>query len=435
MFRGNFCDRSVATQTLTITDPGGGNTAFSISSNTTGLNVSPSSGVTPATVKVTVDPNAFANQKGTVVASLSIKSSQAINIPTSVRVLINSREPAQRGTFVDVPGTLVDVLSDPGRTASMSFARTATKCEVFDGTNNLKIATLRTGNTPKGMAITFDRRYLLVGCDNSHYVNVFDLETLEALPPVRMFNGDYVQSLASSSNAILAVTRNASGGDPTIHRIDLATRTSTRLPSLGVYENKVALNSVLTSSSNGSSILMASADGNVMLYDANTNSFTVSRKDFTALSGAYAASNFNQYVVGTHLLDSSLVPVRRLGVRHGILFRICIPRSGRVPLHRSGGRRRRPEHGPGHHPAARSDQCVERREPRHADDRSSATRNHRSVVYQDPGSALQPQRHCQSVGFRLHGPALQLRRSRGAAAHQFHRERGRPDRRASRRAD
>ena len=81
---------------------------------------------------------------------------------------------------------------------------------------------------------------------------------------------------------------------------------------LGVYENKVALNSVMTSSSNGSSILMASADGNVMLYDANTNSFTVSRKDFTALSGAYAASNFNQYFVGTHLLDSSLVPVTDL---------------------------------------------------------------------------------------------------------------------------
>jgi uncharacterized protein (TIGR03437 family) len=127
-----------------------------------------------------------------------------------------------------------------------------------------------------------------------------------------MFNGDYVQSLATSSNAILAVTRNASGGDPNIHRIDLASRSSSRLPSLGVYQNKVALNSVMTSSSNGSSILMASSDGSVMLYDANSNTFTVSRKDFSALSGAYAASNFNQYIVGNNLLDSSLVPVTTL---------------------------------------------------------------------------------------------------------------------------
>jgi uncharacterized protein (TIGR03437 family) len=81
------------------------------------------------------------------------------------------------------------------------------------------------------------------------------------------------------------------------------------LPTLGVYQNKVALNSVTTASSNGSSILIASSDGSVMLYDANANTFTVSRKDFAALSGSYAASNFNQYVVGNNLLDSSLVSV------------------------------------------------------------------------------------------------------------------------------
>ena len=309
VFRGNFCDRRVSSQTLTVVDPGGGNTAFSISSNTTGLSVNPASGVTPATITVSVDPNVFSSQTGTVVGTLTLKSSQAINIPDTVRVLINSHEPAQRGTFVDVPGKLVDLLADPQRSHFYILRQDQNQVLVFDSTNNTQIATLRTGNTPMGMAITFDRRYLLVGCDNSHYVNVFDLETLQPQQSIRMFNGDYVQSLAASSNAILAVTRNASGGDPTIHRIDLASRSSSRLPSLGVYQNKVALNSVMTGSSNGSSILIASADGSVMLYDANANSFTVSRKDFTALSGSYAASNFNQYVVGNNLLDSSLVPV------------------------------------------------------------------------------------------------------------------------------
>jgi uncharacterized protein (TIGR03437 family) len=45
------------------------------------------------------------------------------------------------------------------------------------------------------------------------------------------------------------------------------------------------------------------------LYDAVSGTFTTSRKDFTALSGAYAASNFNLYVVGNNLLDSSGVPI------------------------------------------------------------------------------------------------------------------------------
>ena len=35
-----------------------------------------------------------------------------------------------------------------------------------------------------------------------------------------------------------------------------------------------------------------------MLYDANADTFTVSRKDLTALAGAYAASSYNTYVVG-----------------------------------------------------------------------------------------------------------------------------------------
>ncbi|HLK21516.1 MAG TPA: hypothetical protein VKT81_21355 [Bryobacteraceae bacterium] len=311
VFRGNFCDRNVATQSLTVKDPSGAHTPFVITSDTIGLNVSQNSGVTPATITVTVDPNVFQNQQGTVTGHLQIQSAAAVNVPPAVRVLINSRQPDQRGSFVNIPGTLVDLLADPNinRARYYVLRQDMNRVLVFNSKNNTQIATLRTGNTPKGMAITFDQRYLLVGCDNSHYLNVFDLETLQAVTPVRMFNGDYVQSVASSSNAILAVTRDAGGGDPSIHRIDLNTYSSSKLPSLGVYTNKVALNSVLTASSNGSSIFLAGADGSTMLYDAVSDTFTVSRQDFKTLSGAYAASNFNYYVVGNNLLDSSLVPV------------------------------------------------------------------------------------------------------------------------------
>ncbi len=317
VFRGNFCNRSVSTQTLTITDPGGGNTAFSISSDTAGLSVNPTTGVTPAIVTVSVDPNVFATQTGTVVAHLTLTSPQAVNVPNPVRVLINSHQPAQRGTFVDVPGTLVDILPDPYRPQFYILRQDQNQVQVYNSVNNTLITTFRTGNTPMGMAITFDGNYLLVGCDNAQYVNVFDLNALQPAQPVRMFNGDYVQSLAASSNAILAVTRNASGGSPTVHSLSLTTLTSTRLSSLGVYQNQVALNSVMTASTNGSSILMASANGQVMLYDANSNSFTVSRQDFTTLAGSYAASNFNQYVVGNNLLDSSLVPMSKFETGSG----------------------------------------------------------------------------------------------------------------------
>ncbi len=306
-FRGNYCIRGVETQTFTITDPGGGSTPFTITPSATGIAVSPSSGVTPATVTVAVDPNAFQSQKGTVTAALTITSSVAVNMPPAVRVLINSQDPSQRGAFVDVPGALVDLLADPARNTFYVLRQDKNQVLVFNAANNTQTATLRTCTTPKSMAITFDQQYLLVGCDNSHYMSMFNLDTLQAQQPIA-FPSDYVQSVAASSNAILVHLRSGTGNKPGLGQVNLATHTGTRLSALGVYQNQLTLDTVLASSSNGSEILVAGADGSVMIYDATAGSFTVSRKDFTALGGSYAASNFGQYVVGNNLLDSSGVP-------------------------------------------------------------------------------------------------------------------------------
>jgi uncharacterized protein (TIGR03437 family) len=311
VFRGNLCVRSIISQTLDITDPGGGNTPFTISTTTSGINVSPSSGVTPATVTVSVDPNAFQAQKGTVTASLNISSNTAVNMPASVRVLINSEDPSQRGSFVNIPGTVVDILADPKRNVYYILRQDNNQVLIFNATNNTQTGTLRTCTTPRGMAITFDQQYLLVGCDNSHYMDWYDLDLLQAQPPIA-FPGDYVQSVAASANAILVHLRSGTGGTPGLGQVDLASRTGTRLKSLGVYQNTLPPDTVLASSGNGSNILIASADGSVMLYDANVGSFTVSRKDFSSLGGAYAASSFNQYVVGTNILDGSGVPIGTL---------------------------------------------------------------------------------------------------------------------------
>mgnify|MGYP000638495536 CR=1 FL=1 len=46
----------------------------------------------------------------------------------------------------------------------------------------------------------------------------------------------------------------------------------------------------------------------MFLYDANVDSFTVSRKDLTELKGGYAASSFGDYVVGnTIAVDGGVV--------------------------------------------------------------------------------------------------------------------------------
>jgi uncharacterized protein (TIGR03437 family) len=316
VFRGNFCNRNVATQQVLITDPGGGNTPFSLSTSTAGVTISPSTGTTPATVKISVDPNVFQNQKGTVAASITISSATAINLPPAVRVLINMKDPDQRGTAVDVPGKLVDILPDPTRDRFYVLRQDTNQVLVFDGTNNTQIAALRTANVPTQMAISFDQRYLLVGSNNSQIIPVFDLESLKPLSPIIMPGGHYPRSVAASAKAILAACRVA-GPAHMIDRVDIGSRTATALPSLGVFKNDINVNTNLVASANGSSILGVSADGTVLLYNANVDTFTIMRKDYTSLSGAYAASNFDQYVAGNHLLNSSLVSIATLETGSG----------------------------------------------------------------------------------------------------------------------
>lgn len=74
---------------------------------------------------------------------------------------------------------------------------------------------------------------------------------------------------------------------------------------------------MLVASPNGANILMAGPDGHVSLYSAAAGTFTASRADLTAISGAYAASSYNTYVVGNTILNSSLVPIGTLSVGGG----------------------------------------------------------------------------------------------------------------------
>ena len=316
--RGTFCNRNAITQTVTITDPGGGNTDFQLSTDTQGVTISPSSGITPATVQVRVDPTAFQNQNGTLSVAITISSATAVNRPLPIRLLINNRNPDQRGTFVSVPGYLTDLLADPVRNRFYIVAQDMDQVLVFDSTNYSQIAALKTSATPTQIAFTFDRKYLVIGHDNAQQAWVYDLDSLQRLDPIQFPPGHYPRSIAESGKTMLALVRSVAADAPgTIDRIDFVARNGIAMPSLGVYKNIVSPAGVLAPAPNGGAILAAMPDGNVMLYDSNADTFTVSRKDFTTLSGSYAASSYNTYVVGSNLLNASLVPAGVLETASG----------------------------------------------------------------------------------------------------------------------
>ncbi|MBI4891604.1 MAG: hypothetical protein HY821_13345 [Acidobacteria bacterium] len=323
MFRSSFCNPGLITQELTIVDPSGAATDFALSVATPGIRVSPTRGVTPMTVKVSIDPSSFLNQRGTTSAAILLSSSTAVNYPQPVKVLINLQDPDQRGAIVNVPGKLVDLLADPFRNRFFVLRQDTNEVLVYDGSNYRQIAALRTGNTPFSMALTFDRKYLLVGHDNSQYASVFDLETLENLTPIRFPFGHYPRYLASSAKATLAASR-VLGTAHKIDRVDFLSRSAVELPTLGIYENTIHINTALAASANGSTILAAQADGGMLLYNANVDSFTISRKETGALGGAFAASSFDQFVIGNALYNASLVAVKRfddsVGLSSGFAF-------------------------------------------------------------------------------------------------------------------
>lgn len=311
-FQGNFCDRRIFTQEIVISDQSGQNTDFQITGIPAGITVEPSVGVTPAVVRITVDPFAFSGNLGTTVRDLNIVSNGAVFADSQIRVLINSKNPDQRGTRVAVPGKLVDILADPVRNRFFILRQDRNQVLVYDGTTYQHIDTIRTGNTPTQLAVSFDRQFLLVGNDNSQIINVISLETLRPLAPIQMPGGHYPRSVASAAGATLAASRVA-GPQHKISLVNIPGRIAQELPTLGVFENNININTVLTASPNGAKIFGASADGTTLLFDGNSNSFVASRKDFNSLQGSYAASANDQFAVGNALLNGSLVPTQEFG--------------------------------------------------------------------------------------------------------------------------
>jgi len=319
----NFCNQSNVTQSLTITDPGGGNTDFTVTASQAGVSISPASGTTPATVQVSVNPAAFPASSGTTAVTLQISSGSAVNQPKSVRLLLNNPDPSQRGTVVDQPGVLGDILPDAARNRFYVLRHDMNQLLVFDGSSNSLLATLRTSTSPTMMSFSADTNYLLVGHDDSQLVRVYDLNALAeaASSPIVLPGGHYARSIAQSNASTLVLARNegtppacvTGGGTGIVDTVNIAAQTATALCSLGIYQNSVSPTAVLTPSPNGSAILLASPDGNVMLYSAAADTFVASRKDLTALSGAFAASSFNSYVVGSTIFNASLVPSGTMG--------------------------------------------------------------------------------------------------------------------------
>src|SRR5438132_216852 len=91
-----------------------------------------------------------------------------------------------------------------------------------------------------------------------------------------------------------------------ISQVDFDSRTATVLPTLGPFTNSINDDTVLVASPHGAFIMAAMPDGTLLLYDSSADTFTVARKDYPSLSGAYAASDTGQFAIDNNILNQSL---------------------------------------------------------------------------------------------------------------------------------
>ena len=340
LFQSDSCNRSVISQFVDIVDLGGGNIDFSLSTSpANGISLSQTSGTTPARVRIDVNPAAFQQAKGTTIATLNIQSAKGVGIPAGVRLLINVSDFNQRGTIVDVPGRITDILADPQRNRVYLVRQDKNLVLVYDATTFKPIpaAALRTGNTPMGMAITQDQKYLLVGNDNSKIANVFDLDTLQPVVcaasqplPCPIWFGDNAAAphmIAVGNGAIWATARSSDVKTQGLYRVNFDARSATPPPVLGlVFCNTTATSATptapstcpipptaaLAASPSGNYIMLALADGSAALWQSGIDRWVESRHDFTSFGGAFGALSDNLFVVDNNLLDLSLYPAGTL---------------------------------------------------------------------------------------------------------------------------
>ncbi len=327
LFAADACNQLVLQQTLNIISLSSVNTDFTLSlpTGTTGVTLSTTSGTTPAHVVITIDPSAFQSARGTTSIPLTLTSNGAVNLPAPLRLLINTRDFNQRGQIVNIPGKLVDILTDQTRSRVYILRQDINTVLVYDAVTLQRLAFLRTGNTPTQMAFSADQRYLMVGNDNSQIANVFDLNTLEDASPIVFPGGHYPRTIGVANTGIFALSRLA--GDPpvctpalsgsaTLDTVDLTNRvavtpcTLSAGASRSIYQNGfAAIDGVLTATPAGDYLLLAMTDGNVLEYADSAQSWVASRADLSSLGGAYTAFNGNLFLAGPNLLNAALVPL------------------------------------------------------------------------------------------------------------------------------
>ena len=142
-----------------------------------------------------------------------ISSTQAVNMPSSIRVFQNSRNTESRGDLIPVrtgisPNErLTDIVADTVRNRLYISNSGMNRVEVFDTRAKRFLTPIKVGQLPRSLAMTPDGATLYVGNSGGESISIIDLDRLAVTGRIKFpaipFNG----ATAVISPSLLAVTQ------------------------------------------------------------------------------------------------------------------------------------------------------------------------------------------------------------------------------------
>ncbi|MGH9718786.1 MAG: YncE family protein, partial [Bryobacteraceae bacterium] len=311
------CNRGVPSAALKINNLGKRRLTFSVPTNfpTAALVAQVSSGLAPATVTFTMEPGraGVIRQAGTNLSTgaatmtgnainIVLASNEAINLPNTIRVYMNYRNPDQRGIIYPLPTTpnnspfssavasgnegLQDLLLDELRGKLYITNSGYNRIEVFDIVKRRFLDSIPVGQLPHQMALSTDGATLYVANSGGESISLLDLDTQRTVgqvdfPPIpRAGNSNpiTVRTMAVGLFGLQFVMSNGSqwkviGNQATVRPVNGVT------PNVLSVAGGTALS--MASSPNNEYIVTLASNGQAFLYDSKADTYIAGRTLFS----------------------------------------------------------------------------------------------------------------------------------------------------------
>ena len=315
----NPCNPGLVQATVRMNNLGAGKLTYAVTSISSALTTSVSSGVAPSNITFTMEPGRLnvLRQAGTNLTTgaatlqgqpldIAFASPEAINIPPVVRVYMNFRNSDQRGVIFPVPVTsnnspnagqiqgntgliagdqgLEDIVLDQPRNRLYITNAGYNRVEVFDTAGQVFLNPIAVGQLPHQMALSTDGNTLYVASTGGELIDIVDLNLGKDVghinfPPIpRQAGGNtaallYPQAMAVGNAGLQFVMSNGGqwkvvAGNAIPRAADVITR-----PNANSTTNLFSTPVTMLASPDNTRIVTLGGNGSAFLYDANADAY------------------------------------------------------------------------------------------------------------------------------------------------------------------